>query len=283
MCKVAAVMQIKESNRKKVWNFMKKLGEEMTHYNNDGLGYAAVDLKDKIFGEKWLDNGAAFGKSHINHNLPTAGPYAYDSFGEVNREEAKSIILHTRMATCSIGIDNTHPFVDDLENPTKALIHNGVIYNHASFLKKYSTCDSEALLTSYIEEQVAEDSENIKHLFEAIEGWFVVFNFTTIEDKVYLDLFTNVDRLVSSYVDELGTTVFSTSQTDIINTCKHFGYTFKNMKHYPSDKFWRFNINTGEVVKKIDTYSPDTKIEKTAYDIDYWEDLIEMLMSREDV
>lgn len=281
MCKVAAVMKVNEHNRKKVWNFMKKLGEEMTHHNNDGLGYASVDTKDKIFGEKWLDNKTAFGKSNSKSIVPI-GSFSYDSFGEVNRNDSKSIILHTRMATCGVSIDNTHPFVDNLENPTKALIHNGVIYNHSSFDKKYSTCDSEAILTSYTDEQVEGDAENIKHVFEALEGWYVVFNYVTINGRVYLDLFLNTDRrLVSAYVEELQTKVFSTSQWDIKAACEFFGYTFKNVTQYSSDNFWRFNVNTGEPIQKIEI-NIGTKEDPYSYNKEYWDYFVEMLMSGED-
>ena len=62
---------------------------------------------------------------------------SYNFFGEkVERNQARGIILHTRMATCAINLTNVHPFIDPVDTPQIALIHNGGISNHRHLTKK---------------------------------------------------------------------------------------------------------------------------------------------------
>jgi len=168
MCKIAAVSGVTDKNRESVWEFMTRLAELMSVANSDGLGYAAFDKSGNIFGERWLVNHHAFDADAKTNQ------FTYNSFGDnIKKNEAISIILHTRMATCEKGLKNVHPFIDTLTvNPNIALIHNGVIHNHKKLTKKFSTCDSEVVLHEYDYNDVQNDPKNLDGVFKKLKGWF---------------------------------------------------------------------------------------------------------------
>lgn len=253
MCRVAGVARINDENRQKAWEFMKLLGEAMTVGNNDGLGYAAFDKSGNLFGEKWLVNRTAFTDvSQIKGMHPNRVKSAYDSFGEIKRDEAQAMILHTRFATCEMGIKNTHPFVNDLDNPTSVIIHNGVIANHMTLTKKYSSCDSEVIVHLYDQLKVSENLENLQPVMDELIGWFTVLGLSKDSTgRMILDGFTDSPRLNSYFIPELQTRVFSTAAADIKKTAKELGMTCIDHKMIKADSGFRLDAVTGELIQEF--------------------------------
>jgi predicted glutamine amidotransferase len=253
MCKVAGVTKVTDQNRQDVWLFMIILGEYMSRFNNDGLGYAAFDKSGNLFGERWLVNKTAFSDFSMVKNLtPVMIDQMYSHFGPVNKDQATSIILHTRMATCEKNIHNTHPFVNNIDNPTSVIIHNGVIGNDDMFEKKYSTCDSEVLVHLYDQLKVAKNLENIQGLTEQLIGWYTVLALSKDNQGTpILDVFTDAPRLHSYYIQEFDTRVYSTSFADIESTAREFGVTLSRYEAVKADTAFRVNCATGEVVQKV--------------------------------
>jgi predicted glutamine amidotransferase len=250
MCKVAGVTKITDKNREQVWMFMKVLGNLMSVGNKDGLGYAAFDKAGKLFGERWLINEWAFRDfSTIKGLTAKQAESVYSFFGEsVKRDEAQAIILHTRMATCEKGIKNTHPFVDSEENPTVAIIHNGMIYNDEVFTKKFSSCDSEVLAHLYKDADVASNLKNIHEFVNKLMGWFTVLNLSTDKDgNMVMDAYTDTGRLASYFIPELDTRVFSTYRGDIEETAKIFNYKITHCLQYKKNTMFRMDVKTGMV------------------------------------
>lgn len=253
MCKVAGITGINDSNRKLAWEFMIKLGAMMTYGNNHGLGYAAFDKDNNIFGEKWLYNREAFLLPN-DRSINGLRPKDYQSFGpEVKRNEARGIILHTRMATCARNIENTHPFVDNFDNPNFALIHNGVITNDHKLTKVHSTCDSEVILHEYIKHNCRGDLKNIQKVADNLVGWYTCFVLAKDENgNPVMDIFTENGRLNSYYVEELGCRVYSTSDMDMQRVARFFGFTLRKRIKFKSDTMRRLNFDTGEIIFKGD-------------------------------
>lgn len=252
MCKVAGVTKITDKNRDDVWLFMQLLGEYMTRGNNDGLGYAAFDKSGKLFGEKWLINATAFADlSQVIKGLTAEKMNKiYSYFGDkVVRNEAQAIILHTRAATCSKNIENTHPFVNSLSKPEIATIHNGVIYNDEAFEKKFSTCDSEVLVHLYKDNKVTDALENLGKFVGQLRGWFTVLNLAKAKnDKMVMDIYSDNGRLESYFISELDTRIYCTSGYDILSVAKFLGLTARQkMKVKPMTSL-RVDVMTGEVV-----------------------------------
>ncbi len=252
MCKVAGVAGVTDKNRDDVWTFLQVLSDYMTPGNDDGLGYAAFDKKGKIFGEKWLLNETAFTDLSVIPGINAEKAAAiYQFFGnKVLRDEAQAIILHTRAATCGVSISNTHPFVNDMDNPTVAMIHNGVVRNHRMFTSKYSTCDSEVLAHLYAENKVHEDLSNLNKFVGKLQAWYTVLNLSTdLDGTLVMDAYTDTGRLSSYYIPQLGVRVFSTSLADIQATAEFLGCDFKSPQSLMPDKAVRINAVTGNVIE----------------------------------
>ncbi len=263
MCKVAAVMRVTDKNRTEVWGFMQILGSFMTPGNDDGLGYAAFDNKGKLFGERWLNNSSAFQDLAFTKGLNAEKMNrAYSFFGDkVLRDEAQAIILHTRAATCGRGIANTHPFVNDIDNPTVATIHNGIIYNDLVFPKKYSTCDSEVLVHLYDTYDAQVSIKNINQFIPQLSGWFTVLNLLTdMSGRMVLDAYTDNGRLVSYFIPELETRVYSSNYSDIEDTATFMGMTYEKPIGLAAGKAIRMDILSGEIVERVNLKDEDIHI-----------------------
>lgn len=258
MCKVAGVTKITDKNRDDVWVFMQLLGQLMSPGNESGLGYAAFDKAGKIFGEKWVVNEAAFKDlSKIPGINSEKMKKLYGFFGDkVIREEAQSIILHTRAATQgSICVKNTHPFIDDEASPSVAIIHNGWVHNEKKFTRKYSTCDSEVLAHLYFENKVAADLGNLNKFTKLIDGWYTVLALsTTPEGRLVMDAFTDNGRLGSYYIKELETRIWSSYAFDVYQIARGLGLTPVDEQKLSAETAVRFDVLTGEQVafSKVD-------------------------------
>lgn len=277
MCKVAMVSGIKKENTDKVWNFMRLLGEQISIGNHHGLGYAAFDRSGNIFGERWLENKSAFLLPEKRIRLLN-NKKDYNYFGDkVVRDDAMAIILHTRFATTAYGMLNVHPFVDDKDKPSFALIHNGMIYNHDELTKKHSTCDSEVILHEYIESEANKDMVNIQKVADQIEGWYTCGVLAKDKkDRPFVDIFTESGRLSSFYLPELECRIYSSASTDIYNVAMSMGYRpIKGFSH-PTGSYKRLCAETGNTIKNTG-FDPDKKFVDMSgnYSEEFWANLFE--------
>lgn len=263
MCKVAGVTKITDKNRNDVWVFMQLLGQLISAGNNDGLGYAAFDKDNNLFGERWLINESAFKDLTKIPNMDSEKmARVYNHFGVVDKDSAQAIIMHTRAATCGRGILNTHPFVDNLEKPTVALIHNGMIYNEKKFPRNYSTCDSEVLAPLYATNKVGEDLEHLNKFTPELEGWFTVLALSLGKDgKPVMDAFSDSGRLGSYYIEELETRIYSTYADDVARVAQMVGLTAVDEMKVNADNAFRLDVATGEEIAhfKFKSYIPTAR------------------------
>lgn len=260
MCKIASVPKVTDKNRDDVWLFMMTLGDLMSSHNKDGLGYAAFNKNGDLFGERWLVNKTAFtDMSQVKNLTADKMNKVYNFFGDkVLRDEAQAIILHTRMATCEYGLRNVHPFINDIDNPKTAIIHNGMIGNDSALTKKYSTCDSEVIVHLYEDMKVSSKFENIKDVMTGLFGWFTVLALSKDDDgQMVMDAFTDSPRLASYYIPELETRVYSTQAGDIAKAAKMLGMTCKDLFTMSPYTAHRISVLTGEVLDKQRVKEPD--------------------------
>lgn len=230
MCKVFIIAGIKDTTRERAVEFTKLMGELMTPSNDDGLGYAAVDAAGKLSAERWFHNKEAF---------KTSGPWlpditlqnkfnkfikpsdtiktTYTKHGDVALDKVVAITLHTRAATSGVSMENTHPFIS---NDT-SVIHNGIINNVEDFKFTLSTCDSESILISYLENKVNVDAAGMNAVANSLVGYYAcaVFSRDSKGTRI-LDVFkAHNDNLCVAYIAELETWVMSTSAHDIKTAC----------------------------------------------------------------
>jgi hypothetical protein len=264
MCKVLIIPGINEKHRDNTTAFIKAMAVRMSFGNKDGLGYAAVDASGNLFGERWLDNDDAFVLTEdkkVDESLVETlfkpflkdKTYAYssvakehNSFGTGSLDKACAITLHTRMATSAKGLVNAHPFVDE----DTSLIHNGVIRNVNDFKFSLSSCDSEAILISYLRHNIGKHPEAIQKVASDLTGYYVaaVFGRDSGGNRV-LDVFKgNNNNLSVAFVKELGTYVLCSSEYDIKEVCGKLGFSFSSPRDYNDGILMRINPYTGEII-----------------------------------
>jgi hypothetical protein len=253
---------IKDNNREKAIKFIHGMGERMSLSNNDGLGYAAVDKYDNMFGERWFNNKNAFKKPIENKfkNIKFK-PIEYNSFGNVNMDEISSILLHTRFATCEKNLRNVHPFVKD----DTALIHNGVISNPHIYNPTISTCDSESLLNGYLEHDVKNNTDTLDEMVKPLNGYWATALLTKINGSYVIDIFKyNRASLEVLYIYDIDAWVFTTNANDASFVCDKLGYSYSESGDVQDLSYLRINPQTGEVLFDK-TYKKDYPYETKHY------------------
>lgn len=279
MCKIAVIPGLSDESTVLAWNFVKKLAKEMSSYqDDDGFGYAAIDGEGKLFGERWFNPKEVFSnreekaliaesvikkyKGFVKGALPV-----YNRFGDVHERSLRAIMLHARNATTAKVFSNTHPFVID----GTALIHNGVISNYDALKSKkgYSTCDSEVILTEYLDKKVADDSKAIQNVASRLDGYYACGVLSKNKDGVMLvDVFKEkTARLKGYFIKELNTMVFATpGHSDeygpVPSVCRDMGLTLVDQFELESEKLVRIDAMTGEVLDYIGFDSTFKKKEK---------------------
>lgn len=262
MCKIFIAVGIKDNNRSKVWEFTKRMSRPMSTHNKDGLGYSAITNEGKLFGERWLTNSEAF----MSEEDPTVTNFAgaikyekpageYNSFGNIEYDKAVAITLHTRFATAPKGMMNTHPFVEE----GVSLIHNGVIRNDYDF-KLNSTCDSEAILRAYLEENVTADVTNWQKAADRLRGYYACGVLFNSNKGPMIDIFRSGARLNVTHVNELGVWILSTDDGDIKEICKEMGYTIGQMFSINEEKFIRLQATTGKQISITNFTTPSVYV-----------------------
>lgn len=254
MCKIAGATKITDKNRSDVWVFMQLLGELMAIGNKDGMGYAAFDKSGNIFGERWIDPDLAFKDlTQIPGINSSKLEKLYSYFGDkVVKDEAQAIILHTRMATCAPGIQNAHPFVNDIDKVDMAIIHNGMIYNDDQFKRKYSTCDSEVLVHLYDDNKVNTSLDKLNEFSDKLQGWFTVLALAkNASGEMVMDAFSDSGRLGSYFIKELDTRIYSSYADDVFRIAKQLGLTPMHLEQMKADTAFRINVLTGEEIGHV--------------------------------
>lgn len=255
MCKNMMVAGIKPTLSKKLWEFIMEATPNMSSYDKDGIGYAAM-AKEGIWGERWLRPGDAFKNrpkwAQIDNEIKEKfkgtllGNKIFNQFGNVDLGSSTAVILHARMATCEKGLMNVHPFVRD----KFALIHNGIIGNDDKLTKITSTCDSEVILNEYVQQNVADNPDKIKDVVDVLQGSFACGVLGETKDGLrYMDIFKNYStNLVAIYVKELEAVVFCTNEVIVRDTIKSLKWHIGNVFEVKPWTMIRLNAETGELI-----------------------------------
>lgn len=252
---------VKPESNAKAQAFVKKMAALMSKNNTDGLGYTALDAEGKMFGQRWHDNDDAFKPTlkEVKVNVPFLKEATYqgtskvksatNSFGTVDLNKMVSITLHTRFATSGRQFENTHPFVD--HEADTSLIHNGVIRNVGDFKFKLSTCDSEAILITYLRNQVGVATESVQSMANELTGYYACGVYSRdVNNNRILDIFKgNGASLHCAFVYELGVWVFSTAAYDIREACESLKYSHSQLFEVQDGYLIRINPLTGEFIK----------------------------------
>jgi predicted glutamine amidotransferase len=285
MCKICIIPGITDKTTELVWKFITKMSKEMSGYSEtDGFGYAAFDGQGNLFGERWLNPKEAFSnrdeknilvqelihkyKGFLRGKLPI-----YNKFGEGNMNSLRTAILHARNATTEKGLINVHPFV----HGDSALIHNGIIANHEQLHKKYSTCDSEVILTEYNKFNVTNNIKNINNVASKLDGYYACSVLSKTDDNKYIvDVFKEDSaRLKGYFIKEFNTVVFATPGANdtygpIQSVCRDLNLTIVDEFDLEDSSLLRMDAMTGEVLDMCKFNSKFKKGKREVTVIDKW-------------
>lgn len=229
MCKIMVIPHINNESRTNAIKFInamaKILSADRTH--QDGLGYAGIDSQGNLFAERWLNNSHAF--TNRNGMNSTVSDYSgfirvdYNSYGNVKLDDLTAITLHTRLATSAKGLINCHPFI---ENDT-SVIHNGVISNAFDYRIEQSTCDSESILTQYVDNNVGTDYELFNKASTQLDGYYAcgIFARDANGNRILDIVKSSSAQLVGAYVNELKVMVFTSLESHLQEGLKVCGFT----------------------------------------------------------
>lgn len=178
MCKLYAVVEIE--NQKNAERFTKTAIPEITRTDNHGLGIMRLG-ENGVHIQRWLEPPTVVRrkKSVKLEAYKLALKHQQNEAGTPSRR-LDAIAVHGRFATCAKSLQNTHPFYKQ----GAALMHNGIISNAADFKRELSTCDSEALLSQYVDRGVRDNAEKLDEAMAGVGGYYasVVFNDNGIID-----------------------------------------------------------------------------------------------------
>lgn len=268
MCKLLLIPHIPEGKSKNAWRFAKAITPAMTRMDDDGFGYAAVtthvntDGHEIMLSEKWL-----YPKDAWSNRLPgefkglekalqgglDTNTYRHAGFylGEGGqRPSIKAIMLHSRYSTCGGGVENSHPFVaEDKEGPWAAFVHNGVV-DKTGLRFEQSTCDSEGILNSLVDEQVAWEAGNLQKSLDKVRGYYAFGHLAlTIEDGWVMDIVKDSTAQLSAvFVHEIGAVVYATSAEQVEGACKKLKWKRPRIAKMRSNTRVRYSVNTGAVL-----------------------------------
>lgn len=262
MCKILVIAGLSAQHQAAAQKFILAAKPSMSKFDKDGFGYAATSIHDgSLFGERWMNpSKALIERSPFTQKerelLDILGPAVdveqnYNSFGDIT-QPFSAIMVHTRMATCGVNLENTHPFVRD----DTALIHNGVISNPHIF-HRTSSCDSEAILDSYLYQGVDKKSDSIQDMANSLEGYYACGVMARDrEERRIVDIFkSDAANLFVAWVGKLNAWVYCTSG-DIIKEAAD-KLRWKTSKPQKINPGWliRLDAMTGECLGK-NRFSP---------------------------
>lgn len=247
MCKLFTIVEIEDQKNAEI--FAKTAVPFVTKTDDHGLGIMRLGERG-IHIQRWLDIPTVFRqksskalakyKEALIHN---------DNFEGQRSKSLYAIAIHGRFATCERNLQNTHPFY---RNGT-ALMHNGVISNANEYDCPLSTCDSEAILTAYLDNQVRRYPKNLSKALKGMQGYYasIVFNASGIID-VFRD---DVADLYMAHVRGVGI-VIATTEEIIVNTAKACKAYITEMREIMPNTFLRWNQNELVSIAEFEDVKP---------------------------
>lgn len=143
MCRMIGFSVRKPLSRAKIQKVTAKC-RDLLEDQSDGFGYALSGGDIKGITHLRLTSGNLLGYRTSNlGEWQKAGEPAFDSHGVI--KPCTAGIYHGRISTNDLGVENTHPFV----NESLALAHNGIVDYHGPERPKKGTCDSEDLFNAF--------------------------------------------------------------------------------------------------------------------------------------
>lgn len=216
MCKLYAVVEIENQNNAEF--FTKKAIPYITETDNHGLGIMRLGERG-IHVQRWLEPPTVVRRKEskvlqkyyeaLHHQQNEAGNKSTNLY---------AIAVHGRFATCARTLQNVHPFYKG----GTALMHNGIISNSHEYEKTISTCDSEAILSQYLQHNVKKNPHNLTDALKGMTGYYAAIAFS---DNGTIDIWRDdTASLFMAHVKGVGVVIATTKEiiTKTARKCKAF-------------------------------------------------------------
>ena len=258
MCKLAMLPYFHPSQSALVWQLARHLTAPMVKHDRDGFGYAAVSPEGLISVERWLTGSQAWQapRAVMPPDLAALAvadsPAAatHDSAGATLRDApVAALLLHSRMATTAKGLQNNHPHVSYSGDAIRtALIHNGVVQVNAKRLR-FSTCDSETILTGYDKHNVGTVPGNWQNAADEVQGYYALGIAHRGSAGTVVDIVRDSAAALSlCYVPELNAPVYATDPDHVRAACKAMGWRAPVVAQVKPLTVTRFNPLTRTII-----------------------------------
>jgi predicted glutamine amidotransferase len=204
MCKLFILTNTAKLKPVQLSKLLKASAQIMGKTDSHGFGWAMLN-GNKVVGERCLDPEYFENRFFSNGTVPTMFKPVFEaweanSFGKLPTQGfSGGLLVHARISTNRIGLENTHPFIND----SYALIHNGIVDNIGADYEQKSTCDTEHLLHHLT-------SSNVQGMVESVTGYYAIgaLNRVTGELLVIKDDEANLN---ACYVPSLESMAFGTN------------------------------------------------------------------------
>lgn len=211
MCKLFSIVEIE--NQKNAELFTKAAVPNVIKTDNHGLGIMRLG-ENGVHLQRWLEPPVIVRRKKSTKLLKyeKALLHQQDESGTRSRN-LFAIAVHGRFATCARSLENTHPFYRE----GAALMHNGIISNASQYPHPLSTCDSEALLSQYLEHDVRKNPANLTAALDGVGGYYaaIVFN-----DNGVVDIWRDeTATLHMAHVRDVGVVIATTAEI-IVTTAR---------------------------------------------------------------
>jgi predicted glutamine amidotransferase len=209
--------------------------------DNDGFGWSMLN-GNKFVGERCLDPEYFENRFFNNGAVPDSFKAIFEAwesnaFGKIPEIMNGGLLIHARISTNQVSLNNTHP----LNSSLWSVIHNGIVQNMGEEYKQRTTNDSEHVL-HYLTEQ------GLEGIVQNLAGYYAIgaLNKVTGELMVIKDATANLN---ACWIPSIESMAFGTNADQLKSILKEGGLTHTKIYAIKDNMALTFNRN-GELIKQ---------------------------------
>lgn len=257
-------------------DFLRVAQKHMTIVDKDGFGYAVQDVNGNVYGERTLDATSSF-RMKINSTVIDTMPFITkrsNTFG-TKVKKAKALMIHSRLSTNTVNLQNTHPFYDQLSNVT--LVHNGIVRDsHVKPIAVNTNNDTEILFNYWLADR------GLERIEKNVSGYYALGIFDDNRMHVIKD---DTASLYTTWCITLDSFIFATTTSIIENLIKDLELECEDIEKVEDNVHMIFNGNELVSYKKInpkgyDHYYGGGYEYGSVYDRDSWDEAVERSLGK---
>jgi hypothetical protein len=245
MCKLFVLSNTAKLTHKQLSTILKTASRVMGKTDSHGFGWAMLN-GNRFVGERALDPEYFENRFFNNGTVPSMFKPIFETweanaFGKLAAPNSLQggLLVHARISTNQISLENTHPFIND----NFALIHNGIIDNVGDNYIQKSTCDTEHALQHLT-------TGGVEAMVKGISGYYAIgaLNKDTGELLVVKD---HIADLNACYVPSIDAMAFGTKADQLHEILKAADLAHTKIKAVKDNVAMTFN-RKGDLVSCVE-------------------------------